>query len=267
MAEGLPPCRSPLPERRWRPVAPVPSLGLRWARGAQLVGAPPEHSGLGPRRPHGEGVSPSPLPAATQMDPRDLQELFQETSAHVFRINSNGESAPAGPGRRGTTGGRGDGGGRRACGHPDEAGLWPGPGVLGQQWRGHDPVLWCQAGPCPEPPQPGWCSQQVPPCPLLPPLPHTLIWMPPPTPEERSSASVRLAGPAHSQVTRLGSGREARAQPVGPRDPGRQGSLSPWGALVFALNPEHSQVREAPSLDTGRGPLKAAGRALSPTWA
>ena len=34
------------------------------------------------------GTGPEP-PAATQMDPRDLQELFQETSAHVFRINSN----------------------------------------------------------------------------------------------------------------------------------------------------------------------------------
>ncbi|XP_047639093.1 t-SNARE domain-containing protein 1 isoform X3 [Phacochoerus africanus] len=34
------------------------------------------------------GTGPEP-PAATQMDSRDLQELFQETSAHVFRINSN----------------------------------------------------------------------------------------------------------------------------------------------------------------------------------
>uniref|UniRef100_A0A8D1SIQ8 Syntaxin N-terminal domain-containing protein n=1 Tax=Sus scrofa TaxID=9823 RepID=A0A8D1SIQ8_PIG len=34
------------------------------------------------------GTGPEP-PAATQMDPRDLQELFQETSAHVLRINSN----------------------------------------------------------------------------------------------------------------------------------------------------------------------------------
>ncbi|MBV97100.1 t-SNARE domain-containing protein 1, partial [Eschrichtius robustus] len=35
-----------------------------------------------------EGLSPE-LPRATQMDPSDLQELFQETSASVFRINSN----------------------------------------------------------------------------------------------------------------------------------------------------------------------------------
>lgn len=31
---------------------------------------------------------------ATQVDPADLQELFQQTSAGVFRINSNGESVP-----------------------------------------------------------------------------------------------------------------------------------------------------------------------------
>ncbi|XP_059971724.1 t-SNARE domain-containing protein 1 [Mesoplodon densirostris] len=35
-----------------------------------------------------EGLSPE-LPRATQMDLSDLQELFQETSASVFRINSN----------------------------------------------------------------------------------------------------------------------------------------------------------------------------------
>ncbi|KAM9050786.1 t-SNARE domain-containing protein 1 isoform 4-T5 [Megaptera novaeangliae] len=35
-----------------------------------------------------EGLSPE-LPRATQMDQSDLQELFQETSASVFRINSN----------------------------------------------------------------------------------------------------------------------------------------------------------------------------------
>lgn len=31
---------------------------------------------------------------ATQVDPGDLQELFQQTSASVFRINSHGESVP-----------------------------------------------------------------------------------------------------------------------------------------------------------------------------
>nr|XP_035968639.1 t-SNARE domain-containing protein 1 isoform X5 [Halichoerus grypus] len=35
-----------------------------------------------------EGFGPEPLPA-TQVDPADLQELFQQTSAGVFRINSN----------------------------------------------------------------------------------------------------------------------------------------------------------------------------------
>ncbi|XP_034867920.1 t-SNARE domain-containing protein 1 isoform X4 [Mirounga leonina] len=35
-----------------------------------------------------EGFGPEPLPA-TQVDPADLQELFQQTSASVFRINSN----------------------------------------------------------------------------------------------------------------------------------------------------------------------------------
>lgn len=40
-------------------------------------------------------VSPSlPVLAATQGDLSDLQELFQETSANVFRINSNGASVP-----------------------------------------------------------------------------------------------------------------------------------------------------------------------------
>lgn len=31
---------------------------------------------------------------AAQVDPGDLQELFQQTSASVFRINSHGESVP-----------------------------------------------------------------------------------------------------------------------------------------------------------------------------
>nr|XP_045751735.1 t-SNARE domain-containing protein 1 isoform X2 [Mirounga angustirostris] len=35
-----------------------------------------------------EGFGPEPLPA-TQVDPADLQELFQQTSASIFRINSN----------------------------------------------------------------------------------------------------------------------------------------------------------------------------------
>uniref|UniRef100_A0A452FVW9 t-SNARE domain containing 1 n=1 Tax=Capra hircus TaxID=9925 RepID=A0A452FVW9_CAPHI len=41
--------------------------------------------------PPSEGLGPEPR-RATQMDPSDLQELFQETSANIFRINSNGES-------------------------------------------------------------------------------------------------------------------------------------------------------------------------------
>ncbi|XP_055288672.1 t-SNARE domain-containing protein 1 isoform X3 [Moschus berezovskii] len=38
--------------------------------------------------PASEGLGPEPC-GATQMDPSDLQELFEETSANVFRINSN----------------------------------------------------------------------------------------------------------------------------------------------------------------------------------
>uniref|UniRef100_A0A8C3WKJ2 t-SNARE domain containing 1 n=1 Tax=Catagonus wagneri TaxID=51154 RepID=A0A8C3WKJ2_9CETA len=38
--------------------------------------------------PPSEGAGPEP-PRATRMDPRDLQELLQETSAGVFQINSN----------------------------------------------------------------------------------------------------------------------------------------------------------------------------------
>ncbi|KAI4565651.1 hypothetical protein MJT46_009026 [Ovis ammon polii x Ovis aries] len=38
--------------------------------------------------PPSEGLGPEPR-RATQMDPSDLQELFQETSANIFRINSN----------------------------------------------------------------------------------------------------------------------------------------------------------------------------------
>lgn len=45
--------------------------------------------GLGSRSPFGGPSGQAYQPLATQMDPRDLQELFQETSAHVFRINSN----------------------------------------------------------------------------------------------------------------------------------------------------------------------------------
>ncbi|XP_010857118.1 PREDICTED: t-SNARE domain-containing protein 1 [Bison bison bison] len=38
--------------------------------------------------PPSEGLSPEPH-RATQIDPSDLQELFQETSANIFQINSN----------------------------------------------------------------------------------------------------------------------------------------------------------------------------------
>ncbi|XP_068839427.1 t-SNARE domain-containing protein 1 isoform X6 [Capricornis sumatraensis] len=38
--------------------------------------------------PPSEGLGPE-MCRATQMDPSDLQELFQETSANIFRINSN----------------------------------------------------------------------------------------------------------------------------------------------------------------------------------
>nr|XP_025840842.1 t-SNARE domain-containing protein 1 isoform X7 [Vulpes vulpes] len=40
------------------------------------------------RAPSPEGVDPEP-PQATQADPSDLQELFQQTSASVFQINSS----------------------------------------------------------------------------------------------------------------------------------------------------------------------------------
>ncbi|XP_059757950.1 t-SNARE domain-containing protein 1 isoform X2 [Balaenoptera ricei] len=45
--------------------------------------------GLGSRGPFGGPSAQGYQPLATQMDPSDLQELFQETSASVFRINSN----------------------------------------------------------------------------------------------------------------------------------------------------------------------------------
>uniref|UniRef100_A0A8C5XQ96 t-SNARE domain containing 1 n=1 Tax=Microcebus murinus TaxID=30608 RepID=A0A8C5XQ96_MICMU len=45
--------------------------------------------GLGSRGPFGAPSRQGYQPLATQVDPQDLQELFQETSANVFRINSN----------------------------------------------------------------------------------------------------------------------------------------------------------------------------------
>uniref|UniRef100_A0A2K5K7R0 t-SNARE coiled-coil homology domain-containing protein n=1 Tax=Colobus angolensis palliatus TaxID=336983 RepID=A0A2K5K7R0_COLAP len=45
--------------------------------------------GLGSRGPFGGPSRQGYQPLATQLDPRDLQELFQETSANVFRINSS----------------------------------------------------------------------------------------------------------------------------------------------------------------------------------
>uniref|UniRef100_A0A2K6L9C8 t-SNARE domain containing 1 n=1 Tax=Rhinopithecus bieti TaxID=61621 RepID=A0A2K6L9C8_RHIBE len=45
--------------------------------------------GLRSRGPFGGPSRQGYQPLATQVDPRDLQELFQETSANVFRINSS----------------------------------------------------------------------------------------------------------------------------------------------------------------------------------
>ncbi|KFP05330.1 t-SNARE domain-containing protein 1, partial [Calypte anna] len=46
-------------------------------------------SGFGSRNPFGGPARQGYQPLATQIDPSELQELFQETSANVFRINSN----------------------------------------------------------------------------------------------------------------------------------------------------------------------------------
>ncbi|XP_019408959.1 PREDICTED: t-SNARE domain-containing protein 1 isoform X2 [Crocodylus porosus] len=46
-------------------------------------------SGFGSRNPFGGPSRQGYQPLATQIDPNELQELFQETSANVFRINSN----------------------------------------------------------------------------------------------------------------------------------------------------------------------------------
>ncbi|XP_015329841.3 t-SNARE domain-containing protein 1 isoform X7 [Bos taurus] len=45
--------------------------------------------GLGSRGPFGGPFRQGYQPLATQIDPSDLQELFQETSANIFQINSN----------------------------------------------------------------------------------------------------------------------------------------------------------------------------------
>uniref|UniRef100_A0A8D0GP21 t-SNARE domain containing 1 n=1 Tax=Sphenodon punctatus TaxID=8508 RepID=A0A8D0GP21_SPHPU len=47
-------------------------------------------SGFGSRNPFGGPSRQGYQPLATQIDPNELQELFQDTSANVFRINSNG---------------------------------------------------------------------------------------------------------------------------------------------------------------------------------
>ncbi|XP_030075545.1 t-SNARE domain-containing protein 1 isoform X1 [Microcaecilia unicolor] len=46
-------------------------------------------SRFGSRLPFGGSSRPGYQPLATQIDPNELQELFQETSVNVFRINSN----------------------------------------------------------------------------------------------------------------------------------------------------------------------------------
>ncbi|KAM5314401.1 t-SNARE domain-containing protein 1 isoform 3-T3 [Glossophaga mutica] len=51
---------------------------------------------LGSRGPFGGPSRQGYQPLATQVDPRDLQELFQETSANVFHINSRVSSLEQG---------------------------------------------------------------------------------------------------------------------------------------------------------------------------
>ncbi|XP_075776145.1 t-SNARE domain-containing protein 1 isoform X2 [Pelodiscus sinensis] len=46
-------------------------------------------SGFGSRNPFGGPSRQGYQPLATQIDPNELQELFQETSTNIFRINSN----------------------------------------------------------------------------------------------------------------------------------------------------------------------------------
>ncbi|MEE6508270.1 hypothetical protein FKM82_020132 [Ascaphus truei] len=46
-------------------------------------------SGFGSRNPFGGPSTQGYLPLATQIDPNELQELFQLTSGDVFRINAN----------------------------------------------------------------------------------------------------------------------------------------------------------------------------------
>uniref|UniRef100_A0A8D0GP30 t-SNARE domain containing 1 n=1 Tax=Sphenodon punctatus TaxID=8508 RepID=A0A8D0GP30_SPHPU len=46
-------------------------------------------SGFGSRNPFGGPSRQGYQPLATQIDPNELQELFQDTSTNVFRINSN----------------------------------------------------------------------------------------------------------------------------------------------------------------------------------
>ncbi|XP_075437747.1 t-SNARE domain-containing protein 1 isoform X5 [Ascaphus truei] len=49
-------------------------------------------SGFGSRNPFGGPSTQGYLPLATQIDPNELQELFQLTSGDVFRINANVQS-------------------------------------------------------------------------------------------------------------------------------------------------------------------------------
>lgn len=191
-------------------------------------------------------TSPSCLLAATEMDLSDLQELFQETSASVFRINSNGESVP-----------------------------WPHPALVraaectagGSGWW--PPALGCPvaqalptqdsgvgAGHEPSALGSGWAVSSAGALlgPFLPPPSHTWDLDGPPG-EECVRASLRLAGPPPHRSPRLGvraraTAHEDRACPPLPQDTGAwarggPGSLYPRGwELAFALNSELSQVRE-----------------------
>lgn len=191
-------------------------------------------------RTHGDCGLPSCLPAATQVDPRDLQELFQETAASVFRINSSGESESepepqprpdlAAPGHWGA------GRGRRASVVPVPAAsltpttlpCGPGSGVLGRGWGGRRAV--CLG-----------CPTEVLLLPLL--LPHRLpsappprlhpsprphppageVWTRPPG-RETARACLRPAGLAARWSLRLGPGVSVQATRPAPADVGPVGN-------------------------------------------
>lgn len=129
------PCFSPALSAA-RAAAPSPPRGPA-GRGLGLqLRSRPRSVVLGPRPCSERAPAPPGLLAATQLDPRDLQGLFQEAAAGVSGVSASGECPPACPAQRAF----GAEGTRLCCGlFPDWTACSPGSGSAGGARRSVTP--------------------------------------------------------------------------------------------------------------------------------